>query len=79
MLENTLENTIEQKDLAIPADAVELSMDDLEEVTGAWGGGGSCFSGFGSCFTAFKFSVNFNECFEFFTFGSSCGWGSCWN
>jgi hypothetical protein len=75
MLENTLENTIEQTDLTIPADAIELSTDDLEEVTGAQFG--SCF-GFGSCFTAFKFSVSFNECFEFFRFGS-CDWGSCWN
>ena len=86
-----LENTIEQMDLITPADALELSMNDLEEVNGAggFGGFGSCgfgscgFScGFGSCFTAFKFNVSFNECLEFFTFGS-CGWGSCgscgWN
>jgi hypothetical protein len=71
-----LENTIEQTDLTMPVDAVELSMDDLEEVTGAWEGG-SCFGGFGSCFTAIKFSVDFRECFEFITFGG--GWGSCWN
>ena len=74
------ENTIEQMHLTTPADAIELSMDDLEDVTGAqWGFGGSCGWGGFSCFTAFKFNVAFSECLEFVTFGScfggSCGWG----
>jgi hypothetical protein len=77
-----LENTIEQMDLSIPADAVELSTHDLDEVTGAWGGGfgGSCFGGFGSCFTSFSFSRQFSECINWFSFGSC--FGSCfggWN
>ena len=73
-----LENTIEQTDLSTPADAIELSMNDLEEVTGAqWG---SCFGGFGSCFFDFSFSREFKECFHVFSFGSC--FGSCfggWN
>ena len=76
------ENTIEQMHLTTPVDAIELSMDDLEEVNGAqWGlgGFGSCGScGWGSCFTAFKFNVAFNECLEFVTFGGSCFGGSWW-
>ena len=70
-----LENTIEQTDLTTPADAIELSTDDLEEVTGAWigtpfgfGGCGSCF-GF-SCFSFFREFREFRECIEFVHFGS---------
>lgn len=74
-----LENTIEQTNLTTPADAIELSMDELEEVTGAGFGGGSfsCFGGGFSCFTAFQFNVAFSECLEFVTFGScfSCEGG----
>ena len=85
-----LENTFEQMDLITPADALELSMDDLEEVNGAWGGfscgiGGFAFGGigscsscgscsWGSCLTVVDLTVSFNECLKFVTFG---GWGSC--
>jgi hypothetical protein len=73
-----LKNTVEQTSLTVPADAIELSSDDLEGVNGAWFG--SC-EGFGSC-------VSFNWIFfgscegfscescEFFSCGS-CNWFSC--
>jgi hypothetical protein len=56
-------NDVEQTGLTSPADAMELSMDELEEVNGTWGGGGfSCFSCWDSGWSG----------------GWGGGWGSCW-
>ena len=71
-----LENTIEQTQLTTPADAIELSMDELEEVNGAQFL--SCFGGF-SCFTAFDFSASFNTCIRFVSVFGSCFGGFGFN
>ena len=69
-----LENTIEQTDLITPADAIELSMDDLENVNGAWGGDfGSCFGfGFFPFVTAINFFAQTTVAFSAFTAFGSC-------